>query len=109
MTNLLRADKLKLLKSRKLWLVLGLFVFIPIFQVINSWVETRYGVVLEPVKDLVTNGASGVLGVAKNSEIVLFILAALVSFLLMKNFSREQSVMRYRLVATAVIFILQRV
>lgn len=88
MTNLLRADKLKLLKSRKLWLVLGLFVFIPIFQVINSWVETRYGVVLEPVKDLVTNGASGVLGVAKNSEIVLFILAALVSFFVNEEFQQ---------------------
>ncbi|MDT2759762.1 ABC transporter permease [Enterococcus xiangfangensis] len=88
MTNLLRADKLKLLKSRKLWVVLGLFAFIPIFQVVNSWVETQHGVVLAPIKDLVINGASGVLGVAKNSEVVLFILAALVSFFINEEFQQ---------------------
>lgn len=44
MFNLLTAEKIKVWKSRKMWVSLGLMVVLPLFYSWNEWyMHTKYG------------------------------------------------------------------
>lgn len=86
MLNLLAAEKVKLFRSKKLWIVLGILFFLPIIQVVNFHFEVQYG--KEPVQiiETVINGATGILMIKKNGFTILLVVSAFVSFLLGEEF-----------------------
>lgn len=86
MSNLLMADKVKLFKSRKMWVVLAIAIFIPIFQLLNSISKEHYQSQLIQKIDLVVNGASGVLMNVKSGLIILLIFCAFISFYIGEEF-----------------------
>ena len=62
MFNLLTAEKIKVWKSRKMWVSLGLMVVLPLFYSWNEWyMHTKYGNELNQATDTVINGATGIL------------------------------------------------
>lgn len=66
MLNLLTAERIKLIRSKKLWIVLGIFLLLPIYQVAMAQLNVSYGAELIQPKDTVINGATGVLMMKKN-------------------------------------------
>ncbi|WP_449540335.1 ABC transporter permease [Ferdinandcohnia sp. Marseille-Q9671] len=86
MLNLLTAERIKLFRSKKLWIVLGILIFLPIYQVINSKVSVNYGADLVQAKDTVINGATGILMIEKNGLTILLVIMAFVSFFIGEEF-----------------------
>ena len=86
MLNLLAAEKIKLFRSKKLWIVLGILFLLPIMQVVNSLLEVNYGVELVQVIDTVINGATGVFMMDKNGLTILLVIVAFISFFIGEEF-----------------------
>lgn len=86
MLNLLTAEKIKLRRSKKLWIVLGILSLLPIFQVANSLMAVHYGNELVQPVDTVINGATGVLMMEKNGLTILLVIGAFISFLIGEEF-----------------------
>jgi len=86
MLNLLAADKIKLFKSRKLWITLAIVVFLPIFQLLNAISKNSYQGHLTQKADIVFNGASGVLMNVKSNLVILLIFCAFISFYIGEEF-----------------------
>lgn len=88
MLNLLTAEKIKLVRSKKLWLVLGILSLLPIFQVVNSNISVNYGAELNQTKDTVINGATGILMMEKNGLTILLVMSAFISFFIGEEFQK---------------------
>lgn len=86
MLNLLTAEKIKLLRSRKLWIVLGIMALLPVYQVANSLMAVHSGVELVQSVDTVINGATGILMMEKNALTVLLVISAFISFFVGEEF-----------------------
>ncbi|MGG6310529.1 ABC transporter permease [Paenibacillus macerans] len=86
MLNLLTAEKIKLRRSKKLWIVLGILFLLPILQAANSKMSVYYGDELVQVIDTVINGATGVLMMEKNGLTILLVLSAFISFFIGEEF-----------------------
>ena len=86
MLNLLAAEKIKLFRSKKLWIVLSILFLLPIMQVVNSLLEVKNGVELVQVIDTVINGATGVLMMDKNGLTILLVIVAFISFFIGEEF-----------------------
>lgn len=86
MLNLLVAEKIKLFRSKKLWIVLSILFLLPILQAVNSVVSVNYGDELVQVIDTVVNGATGVLMIKKNGLTILLVIAAFISFFIGEEF-----------------------
>lgn len=86
MLNLLTAEKIKLFRSKKLWIVLGILSLLPIFQVLNSKLAVHYGTKLVQAIDTVINGATGILMIEKNGLTILLVVSAFISFFIGEEF-----------------------
>lgn len=86
MLNLLTAERIKLFKSKKLWIVLSIFSLLPIYQAINSRIAVHYGTKLVQAVDTVINGATGILMMEKNALTILLVISAFVSFFVGEEF-----------------------
>jgi ABC-2 type transport system permease protein len=86
MLNLLTAERIKLLRSKKLWIVLSILSLLPIIQVGNSKMTVHYGTMLVQVKDTVINGATGILMMEKNALTILLVISAFISFFIGEEF-----------------------
>ncbi len=86
MLNLLTAERIKLLRSKKLWIVISILMLLPIYQVVNSKISVNYGSDLVQAKDTVINGATGILMMEKNGFTILFVICAFISFFIGEEF-----------------------
>lgn len=86
MFNLLSAEKIKLHRSKKLWIVLSILCLLPIYQAINSQITVNYGKELVQVIDTVINGATGILMIKKNGLTILLVISAFISFFIGEEF-----------------------
>ncbi|MEK4667457.1 ABC transporter permease [Niallia sp. FSL R7-0271] len=86
MLNLLTAEKIKLVRSKKLWIVLGILSILPVMQAINSKMMVHYGTELVQAIDTVVNGASSVLMIEKNALTILLVMSAFISFFIGEEF-----------------------
>lgn len=86
MLNLLTAEKIKLLRSKKLWIVLGILLLLPIMQVVNTLIEVHHGKELVQIIETVINGASAILMIKKNGFTILLVLSVFVSFFIGEEF-----------------------
>jgi ABC-2 type transport system permease protein len=86
MLNLLTAERIKLFRSKKLWIVLGILFLLPIFQAVNSKVSVHYGTKLVQAIDTVINGATGILMIEKNGLTILLVMSAFISFFIGEEF-----------------------
>ncbi|MCH1624390.1 ABC transporter permease [Ferdinandcohnia quinoae] len=86
MLNLLTAERIKLFRSKKLWIVLSLLILLPIYQALNSKMSVHYGNELVQAIDTVINGATGILMMEKNGLTILLIISAFISFLIGEEF-----------------------
>lgn len=96
MFNLLTAEKIKVWKSRKMWVSLGLMVVLPLFYSWNEWyMHTKYGNELNQATDTVINGATGILMVEKWLHGFFWLSQHLRAFILGKNFKTVRFAIRY--------------
>ncbi|HJV31255.1 MAG TPA: ABC transporter permease [Bacillales bacterium] len=86
MLNLLTAERIKLFRSKKLWIVLGILSLLPIYQAVNSKVSVHYGTKLVQAIDTVINGATGILMIEKNGLTILLVMSAFISFFIGEEF-----------------------
>ena len=86
MLNLLSAEKIKLIRSKKLWIVLGILSLLPIMQVVNILIEVHNGKELVQIIETVINGASAILMIKKNGFTILLVLSVFVSFFIGEEF-----------------------
>ncbi|KKB34108.1 ABC transporter permease [Bacillus thermotolerans] len=86
MLNLLTAERIKLLRSRKLWIVLSILFLFPIYQAANSKMVVHYGGKLVQATDTVINGATGILMIDKNGLTILLVMSAFISFFIGEEF-----------------------
>lgn len=86
MLNLLTAERLKLVRGKKLWIALSILFLLPIIQVVNSQMNVHYGTALVQPIDTVVNGATGVLMIKKNGLTVLLVISAFISFFIGEEF-----------------------
>ena len=86
MLNLLTAERIKLLHSKKLWVVLAIFTALPILQVINTNWNVSNGAKLVQAIDTVVNGATSILMMEKNALTILLIISAFISFFIGEEF-----------------------
>ncbi len=86
MLNLLTAEKIKLFRSKKLWIVLAILSLLPIYQAANSKLMVHYGAKLVRTTDVVINGATGILMIEKNGLTVLLVMSAFISFFIGEEF-----------------------
>jgi ABC-2 type transport system permease protein len=86
MLNLLTAEKIKLFRSKKLWIVLGILFLFPIMQVVNSHFEVVNGKELIQPIETVINGATAILMIKKNGFTILLVLSAFISFFIGEEF-----------------------
>lgn len=86
MLNLLTAEKIKLYRSKKLWIVLGILFLLPIAQVANSMMIVHDGNELVQPIDTVINGATGILMTEKNGLTILLIIGAFIAFFIGEEF-----------------------
>jgi ABC-2 type transport system permease protein len=84
--NLLTAEKIKLFRSKKLWIVLGILSLLPIYQAANSRLAVHYGTQLVQSVDTVINGATGILIMEKNALTILLVISAFISFFIGEEF-----------------------
>jgi len=86
MLNLLTAEWIKLIRSKKLWIVLGIFTLLPIYQAVNSKIAIHYGAKLVQIIDTVINGATGILMMDKSGFTILLVMSAFISFYIGEEF-----------------------
>src|SRR5690606_25764898 len=86
MFNLLAAEKIKLSRSKKLMIVIGIFLLLPIIQVVNTQLNVSNGKELVQAVDTVINGASGILMIDKNGLTILLVISAFISFFIGEEF-----------------------
>lgn len=86
MLNLLTAERIKLFRSKKFWIVISILILLPIYQVVNSKISVNYGSDLVQAKDTVINGATGILMMEKNGFTILFVISAFISFFIGEEF-----------------------
>ncbi|MCC3357705.1 ABC transporter permease [Bacillus sp. REN16] len=86
MLNLLTAERIKLFRSKKLWIVLSILSLLPIFQAANSKLTVHYGTKLVQAIDTVINGSTGILMIDKNGLTVLLVMSAFISFFIGEEF-----------------------
>ena len=86
MLNLLTAEKIKLFRSKKLWIVLSILFLLPIMQVVNLQIEVLNGKELVQPVETVINGATAILMIKKNGFTVLLVLSAFISFFIGEEF-----------------------
>jgi ABC-2 type transport system permease protein len=86
MLNLLTAEKIKLIRSRKLMIVFSILILLPIYQAVNTKVSVHYGKELVQVIDTVINGATGILMIDKNGLTILLVVSAFISFFIGEEF-----------------------
>lgn len=86
MLNLLTAERIKLIRSKKLLIVLGILSLLPIIQVVNSKMTVHYGTKLVQAIDTVINGATGILMMEKNGLTILLVMSAFISFFIGEEF-----------------------
>lgn len=86
MSNLLMADKVKLFRSKKMWVSLLIITFLPIFQLLNTISKNNYQGKLVQKADIVVNGATGVLMPVKSFLVVLIIFGAFISLYIGEEF-----------------------
>ncbi|PAE33673.1 ABC transporter permease [Bacillus sp. 7884-1] len=86
MLNLLTAEKIKLFRTKKIWIVLGILSFLPIYQAANSRLAVHYGTKLVQAVDTVINGATGILMIEKNGLTILLVMSAFISFFIGEEF-----------------------
>ncbi|WP_182102126.1 ABC transporter permease [Niallia taxi] len=86
MLNLLTAERIKLLHSKKLWVVLAILTVLPILQVINTKWNVSNGAKLVQAIDTVVNGATSILMMEKNALTILLIISAFISFFIGEEF-----------------------
>ncbi|ARF17836.1 ABC transporter permease [Sporosarcina ureae] len=86
MLNLLTAEKIKLCRSKKLFITLSILFLLPIIQVMNSHWAVQSGNELVQVIDTVINGATGVLMIKKNGLTILLVMSAFISFFIGEEF-----------------------
>ena len=86
MLNLLTAERIKLFRSKKLWIVICILSLLPVYQALNSKMAVHYGTKLVQVKDTVINGATGILMMEKNGLTILFVMSAFISFFIGEEF-----------------------
>ncbi|WP_262176390.1 ABC transporter permease [Saccharococcus sp. Marseille-Q5394] len=86
MLNLLAAERIKLFRRKKLYIVLGILFFLPIMQAVSFHFEVLNG--KEPVQiiETVINGATAILMIKKNGLTILLVLSAFISFLIGEEF-----------------------
>lgn len=86
MLNLLIAERIKLFRSKKLWIVLSLLSLLPIYQVANSRMSVHYGAKPIQAIETVINGATGILMMEKNGLTILLVVSAFISFFIGEEF-----------------------
>ncbi|MDF1506968.1 ABC transporter permease [Robertmurraya sp. DFI.2.37] len=86
MLNLLTAERIKLIRSKKLLIVLSILSILPIIQAVNSKMMVGYGTELIQAKDTVINGATGILMMEKNGLTVLLTMCAFIGFFIGEEF-----------------------
>lgn len=86
MLNLLAAEKVKLFRSKKLWIVLGILFLLPIMQVVNIQIEVHNGKELVQIIETVINGSTAILMIKKNGFTIVLVLSAFISFLIGEEF-----------------------
>ena len=86
MLNLLTAERIKLFRSQKLRIVLGILLLLPIMQVVNSKIEVDNGKELVQVIDTVISGATGILMMEKNGFTILLVMSAFICFFIGEEF-----------------------
>ncbi|MDI7742964.1 ABC transporter permease [Lysinibacillus fusiformis] len=86
MLNLLTAERIKLIRSKKLMIVLAILSLLPIIQAVNSKMVVSYGTELIQAKDKVINGATGILMMEKNGLSILLIMCAFIGFFIGEEF-----------------------
>ncbi|MFD1206297.1 ABC transporter permease [Sporosarcina contaminans] len=86
MLNLLAAENIKLFHSKKIWISLSSLFLLPILQVANSMINVKYGNELVQAKDIVINGATGILMIDKNGLTILLVIGAFISFFIGEEF-----------------------
>lgn len=80
MFSLFKAERIKIFKSKKMWLTLGALLLLSIYQVIDAKLAVNAGAVLRQKIDIVVNGASGLLMIKKNGFAIELILMAFTAF-----------------------------
>lgn len=86
MLNLLTAERIKLIKSKKLWIVFSILALLPIYQVIMTKINVHYGAELSQPIETVINGATGILMIDKNGLSILLVMSAFISFFIGEEF-----------------------
>lgn len=87
MFNLLTAEKLKIIKSRKMWFVLGLVIFLAVYLPINDYsMHINYGKIMNLRRDTVINGATAIMIAKKANGFILVIFGAFVSLYIGEEF-----------------------
>lgn len=86
MLNLLTAERIKLFRSKKLWIVLSILSILPIYQAANSKLSVHYGTKLVQAIDTVINGATGILMIDKNGLTILLVISTFISFFIGEEF-----------------------
>ncbi|MBY0599198.1 ABC transporter permease [Bacillus bingmayongensis] len=86
MLNLLTAERIKLSRSKKLLIALGVLFLLPIIQVVNSKLTVHNGTELVQAIDTVINGATGILMIEKNGLTILLVISAFISFFIGEEF-----------------------
>lgn len=86
MFNLLTAEKIKMRRSKKLWIALAILFILPVIQVINSQLTVHHGTELVQVIDTVINGATGILMMKKNGFTILLVLIVFISLFIGEEF-----------------------
>ncbi|MFI8496734.1 ABC transporter permease [Peribacillus butanolivorans] len=86
MFNLLTAEKVKLSRSKKLMIVLGILTLLPIYYVVMSKLIVHGGSTLVQEMDTVINGATGILMIKKGGLTILLVMSAFISFFIGEEF-----------------------
>jgi len=86
MLNLLTAERIKLFRSKKLYIVLGILSLVPIYQAAESKMAVNHGAKLVQKLETVINGASGILMMEKNGFTILLVMSAFISFFIGEEF-----------------------
>ncbi|MGM0903573.1 MAG: ABC transporter permease [Bacillota bacterium] len=86
MLNLLTAERIKLFRSIKLWIVLGTLSLLPFYQAVETKIAVHNGAKLVQIIDTVINGATGILMIDKNGFTILLVMSAFISFFIGEEF-----------------------
>ena len=86
MHNLLTAERIKLFRSKKLWIVLGILSLLPINQVIDSFIKVKNGGELVQVIETVINGATAILAMKENGFTIILVMSVFISFFIGEEF-----------------------